>query len=367
MRLHLDNLSTPPAATAEASEYGGISGVFRTPMAEEGDHIIVFYGEESQTPALASLFVLGFHPWVVLDNYSPLPEQAVGFAGSDFTPGERVFVFLNSLESAPMAVVQVGDDGTFQAPRAIPLAPGLKGEHTLLFVGSQSQTTTEAKFEIQPYPASLELTSYAGPPGSEVAFVGNGFSRGEEILAFWGEPGSGSLVSTFHADDKGTFSGAGGFRVPGNARSGNVTLTVVGQVSEAEASVTYAVLPITPWAEVGQDEDGRLLVTGRGFAPGEKVELRLGRASDPAGATSEADEGGDAEFEPLDLPAEREGPVPILLRGAESGGQAEVEFYPSSVSERGEQSQPEDRGSLEFEPAPTRTLEGGDGPVQSGR
>lgn len=365
VRLHLDNLSTPPAAVAEASEYGEISGVFRVPMADEGDHTIVFYGEEGKTPALTSLFVLGFHPWVVLDNYSPLPEQAVGFAGSDFTPGEKVFVFLNSLESAPMAVVQVGEDGTFQAPGAIPLAPGLKGEHTLLFVGSQSQTTTEAEFEIQPYPASLELTSYAGPPGSEVTFVGNGFSRGEEILAYWGEPGTGSLVSTFHADDKGTFSGAGSFRVPRNVRGGNVTLTVVGQVSEAEASVTYAVLPITPWAEVKQDEEGRLLVTGRGFAPGEKVELRLGRASDPAGATSDADEGGNAGFEPLDIPAEREGAVPILLRGVESGGQAEVEFYPSAAPERGEQ--PQDRGSLEFEPAPTQTEEGGDGAGQSGR
>lgn len=319
-------------------------------MALEASHTILFYGEQSGMPVATDLSVLGFYPWVELDNYSPGPEQSVGFAGMDFAPGEKVYVFLNSLESGPVAAVRVGDDGTFKAPGALALAPGVQGTHTLIFIGAESQLNVQAEFTVQPYAGSLELTAYAGPPGSEVAFIGSGFARGEEVKAYMGQPGDGKLIATFTADDKGTFHGAGSFRVPRDAKAGELTLSVVGQVSGVQSSVVYSVLPIGPWAEVKQDQSGRIVVAGHGFAPGEEVEMVVGKSGSALPATATADRNGNAQFPPQEVSREGAEPISILLKGKESGGEAEAEHYGGPSPETGGEPTPQEHGGLEFEP-----------------
>ncbi|MGE5618993.1 MAG: hypothetical protein ACM3US_07000 [Sphingomonadaceae bacterium] len=349
--VYLDNLGTQPLSVAVASDQGDISGVLRVPFAQEGSHSVLFYGDQSRMPAEVGLTILGFYPWVVLDNYSPGPEQQVGFAGSDFAPGETVHVFFNSLESGPVAAVQVGDDGTFKAPGAVRLAPGLKGEQTLLFVGNQSQTTSEVEFTIQPYPSVLQLTLWAGPPGSEVAFVGNGFAAGEEVNAYVGEPGQGAPVSTFRADEKGNFSDAGAIRIPHDAEPGEFTLSVTGQVSGTQASVVFKVLPLSPWVEVRPDLSGGTVVVGHGFAVGEQVDLAFGQSGDKVSATAQADRQGNAEFPSMEVPREGERGTSIQLKGRDSGGEARTNYYAGPPAESG--GEPESPGSLEFRPEET--------------
>lgn len=351
--LQLDSLGNAPLATVQASERGDVSGVLRIPLANEGSHLVLFYGDQSRMPVTTELSVLGFYPWVELDNYSPGPEQAVGFAGMDFAPGEKVYVFLNSLEAGPVMAVQVGADGTFKAPGALSLAPGVQGKQKLIFVGSQSQADVQAEFTVQPYPGALELTLYAGPPGSEVAFIGNGFAKGEEVYAYIGPPERGQKVSAFTADEKGTFHGAGGFRVPRDAKAGELTLSVAGQVSGVQASVVFSVLPISPWAEAKRDQAGRLVVIGHGFAPGEEVEVTLGKDGAKPVAVATVDRSGNAQFEPQEVPREGEGPILIQLKGRESGGQAKMEHYASPAPEGGGQPGNQEQSGLEFE------LEGG--------
>ncbi|MHB0868805.1 MAG: hypothetical protein ACYC66_02220 [Chloroflexota bacterium] len=351
--IHLDNLGTEPLTTVLASDQGDISGVLRVPLAQEGSHTILFYGDQGKMPATVGLTILGFYPWVVLDNYSPGPEQQVGFAGSDFAPGESVHVFFNSLESGPVATVQVDDDGTFKAPGAVKLAPGLKGEQMLLFVGNQSQTEAEVAFTIQPYPSVLQLSLWAGPPGSEVGFVGNGFAAGEEVNGYMGEPGEGSPVSTFRADEKGNFSGAGAFRIPHDARAGELTLSVTGQVSGTQASVTFKVLPLSPWVEVRPDLSGGTVVVGHGFAPGEQVDLAFGESGDKARSTAQTDRQGNAEFPSMEIPREGEKGTAILLKGRASGGEARTNYYAGPPAEGAGES--ESPGSLEFRPDGTPT------------
>lgn len=352
--LHLDSLGNAPLASVQASEMGDVSGVLRVPLASEGSHTVLFYGDQSQMPVITELSILGFYPWVELDNYSPGPEQSVGFAGMDFAPGETVYVFLNSTATAPVMAVQVGQDGTFKAPGALRLSPGVQGEHKLIFVGSQSQVDVEAEFTVQPYPGTLELTLYAGPPGSEVAFIGNGFASGEEVHAYLGapDPDKGKQIATFETDEKGTFHGVGTFRVPRDVEAGELTLSVVGQVSGVQASVVFSVIPLTPWLEAKQDQSGRIVVVGHGFAAGEEVEMVVGKDGTSPIVVATADRNGNAQFEPQQLPEVSEGAILLQLKGRESGGQAEMEYYTSPAPEGGEQPGNQDSGELEFELEP---------------
>ncbi len=350
--LYLDSLASQPLATVQASDQGDVSGVLRVPLAREGSHTILFYGDQSRMPAIVDLTILGFHPWVVLDNYSPGPEQQVGFAGSDFAPGERVHVFFNSLASGPVAAVQVADDGTFKAPGAVKLAPGVQGQQKMIFVGDASQVEAEVDFTIQPYPSVLQLTLWAGPPGSEVAFVGNGFAAGEEIRAYLGKPGQGTPVSTFHADEKGNFSGAGAFRVPRDTKVGELTVSATGQVSGTQASVTFKVLTLSPWADVKQDPSGGTVIGGHGFAVGEQVDLMVGQ-SDKAQATAEADKQGNVLFPAMQLPPGGNDGTSIRLKGKDSSGEAKTNYYGSGPSERSGESGNPGAGNLEFRPAGT--------------
>jgi hypothetical protein len=331
--MHLDSLGTEAIGTVEASAQGAISGAARLPLADEGSHTLLFYGDQSKTPAITDVSIVGFHPWVVLDNYSPGPEEQVGFGGTDFAPGEKVYVFLNDLKSGPVDSVQVGADGSFKAPGALKLSAGMQGKQKLLFVGSQTQMAAEADFEVLPYPGSLQLTNYAGPPGSEVAFTGNGFSAGEELQAYVGEAGKGTKVSTFKADAKGAFSGAGAFRIPRDTKAGDITLSVAGQVSSTQPSVSFKVLALSPWAEVKQDRSGKAVVVGHGFAVGEAVDLFLGGAGDKPVGTTAADKDGNATFAPQEIRVESDKGTPVQLKGRDSGGEAKANYYGGGAPE----------------------------------
>ncbi|HEX2987134.1 MAG TPA: hypothetical protein VHS06_03075, partial [Chloroflexota bacterium] len=331
--MHLDSLGTDAIGTVQATDQGTIAGAVRLPLAGEGSHTLLFYGDQTKTPAITDVSIVGFHPWVVLDNYSPGPEEQVGFAGSDFAPGETVYVFLNDLKSGPVDSVEVASDGSFKAPGALKLAAGMQGKQKLLFVGSQTQMASEADFQVLPYPGALQLTLYAGPPGSEVAFTGSGFSAGEEVTAYIGEPGNGTKVSTFKADAKGAFSGAGSFRIPRDTKAGDVSLSVAGQVSGTQPSVSFKVLSLSPWAEVKQDRSGMAVVVGHGFAVGEAVDLFVGGAGDKPVATAAADKDGNATFAPQEIRVESNKGAPVQLKGRDSGGEAKANYYGGGAPE----------------------------------
>ncbi len=331
--MHLDSLGTTPIGTVQASDQGTIAGAVRLPLADEGTHTLFFYGDQTRKPAIIDVSVIGFHPWVVLDNYSPGPEEQVGFAGTDFAPGERVYVFLNDLKSGPVDSVEVAADGTFKAPGALKLAAGMQGKQKLLFVGSQTQMAAEADFQVLPYPGALQLTLYAGPPGSEVAFTGSGFSAGEEVTAYIGEPGTGTKVSTFKADAKGTFQGAGSFRIPRDTKAGDITLSVAGAVSGTQPAVSFKVISLSPWAEVKQDRSGKAVVVGHGFAVGEAVNLIIGGTTDKPVGTAAADKDGNATFTPQEIQVQSDKGTQLQLKGSDSGGEAKANYYGGGAPE----------------------------------
>jgi hypothetical protein len=222
----------------------------------------------------------------------------------------------------------------------------------------------DADFSILPYPGALQLTLYAGPPGSQVAFTGNGFSAGADVLVYMGQPGTGTQVSSFKAHAKGAFSGAGAFRIPRDTKAGDITLSVAGQVSGSQPSVSFRVLALSPWAEVKQDRSGKAVVVGHGFAVGEAVDLFLPQSGgDKPVATAAADKDGNAGFAPQEIQTEENKSARVQLKGRDSGGEAKAEYYGGAAPESTPAPGSQEPGST---PAPGSPGPGGSGPGGDG-
>jgi hypothetical protein len=144
--VYLGTPTDTPLVTVVANSRGDITGRDMViPSISPGDYTLSFVGLGSHTPASVGFNVQGFHPWAVLDNYYVAPHAGVGFAGTDFVPGERVQVFLNTRSGDPVAQVTADGDGHFRAMNAFSL-PDLTGNNELIFVGQLSQTEVTATF-----------------------------------------------------------------------------------------------------------------------------------------------------------------------------------------------------------------------------
>ena len=127
------------------------------PLVSPGDYTLSFVGLSSNTPVSVGFNIQGFHPWAILDEYYVSPHTAVGFAGTDFVPGEVVQVFVNTRLSQPVAQVTADADGRFTTTNAFTL-PDLTGNNQLIFVGQQSQTEVTATFAAATPPPTNPLT-----------------------------------------------------------------------------------------------------------------------------------------------------------------------------------------------------------------
>jgi hypothetical protein len=126
-----------------------VKGHVMVPLLPEGNYALFFVGHQSQTPASVGLNIQGFHPWVVLDNYTPSPHARMGFHGEDFASNEEVSVYLNQQTGEPIVRIQTDALGRIVAPAAWEV-PKLSGENTLSFVGQKSGVMVITSFTIAP-------------------------------------------------------------------------------------------------------------------------------------------------------------------------------------------------------------------------
>jgi hypothetical protein len=186
-------------------------------------------------------------------------------------------------------------------------------------------------FKAMGFGPGLELTTYAGRPGSHVAFVGTGWAH-EDVLHVWvGEKPGGQELATFGADENGAFKDAGQARVPVKAKPGGLPLTVTGDVSQASVTLWYQVLDMTPSAELSAYEGPPGTVvsfTGRSFGAGETVHVHLRTRSGPEVAQAVADDQGtfeNASSYPVDGNWGDDA-VPFVMVGEDSGLEATTHF-----------------------------------------
>jgi hypothetical protein len=142
------SLGEQQLTTVNADALGDVvHGSAAIPNLGAGDYTLSFVGRTSQTRASVGFNIQGFRPWVVLRNYFVTAQQAVGFDGQDFIPGETIAVYLNSRLSAPVVQVNADGQGRIAMEGAVPAA-NLKGDNQLIFVGQQSQSELTTTFTV---------------------------------------------------------------------------------------------------------------------------------------------------------------------------------------------------------------------------
>jgi len=358
VQVHFRSMNDPPIATIKADQYGNVDAKdVVVPFAPEGNSSFIVVGKESNAPVTVPFTILGFYPWVGLSSYTPHPQEMVGFSGQDFAPNEPVQVFLNGLGKNPIATVYSDTKGHFETAGVYEIPLELAGKNTFDFLGQKSGKPVSVAFEVRPLEPVLELTTYAGKPGTQVGFVGNGYAKGETINAYLGKVGSQPPISTFKAETDGTLKGAGVFTIPLGTAPGSLTITAVGDQSKASVTLQFEVLAFTPVALLS-DYAGLPGLTihfeGRDFAPGETVSIYLKSVESQPVATAEADENGafkDAgEFS---IPVQGKGSLSFVFVGQESGAKATVDFTVLEI-----QTVAPGEG-IESTPGPTETPKGG--------
>jgi hypothetical protein len=331
VEVRLGGLGGAPLGSYPADAQGTVVGQdVPIPLVEAGDYPLYFVGQESQSPASVGFNVQGFRPWAVLDNYSPPPYYLMGFSGEDFVPEEVVLVYLDQRTTTqPVTSVQADANGRFTVKNGFEL-PALKGEHQVIFVGQVSNSEITASFKPMAFGPALELTAYAGRPGSHVAFVGTGWARNDTLHVSMGEKPGGQQLGTFQADGTGTFRNAGDIRVPVRAIAGGLPLTVSGDLSQASVTLWFQVLDLKPSAELTayQGPPGTVVsFTGRSFVAGELVHVHLMDRNGPEVAQAVADmEGTFEHVSSYPVDGHWGDVIPFVMVGDDSGLDATTHF-----------------------------------------
>lgn len=190
-------------ATATANARGELAGRATVPFVlPAGNYLLLVLRSQDQTPIIQNFAILAFTPWVVLEDYAPMPSAFLGFQGEDFAAGETVRVYLDQQGNQPILQVTAGPDGQFVAHHAVE-SPDQPGEHSLIFVGSTSKVVARVSFEVQtpqptpmPQPTPTPSPALSWAPGSTARSVGRGQPQQMPIQADSASPQYPSVVST---------------------------------------------------------------------------------------------------------------------------------------------------------------------------
>ena len=248
-----------------------------------GAFIVEARQRQSDKVATADGQVAGDVPQIKLGTQVGQPGAEVAFAASGFAPQETVEVHWNSLASPPITSFQTDQSGGVQqASLRIPF--GAVGINTLIFMGQKSQSPVTVNFQMLNLFPVVELSSYALKADQTMAFTGTGFGPNERILVYLNNP-NGPPIGEIIADDQGSFTNAGPFRIPFELKGKN-TFIFVGQQSEAPATASFDVLPYTPSVQpstYGGRPGTSLSFYATGFARNEVVRVYVGATSDSPG------------------------------------------------------------------------------------
>jgi hypothetical protein len=273
-----------PVQQAQADGSGAFQTAIRV-QAGLGRHTINVLGVSSRRASGAALLVVQpVHSTVRLGQRLVHRGSTVTVDGSDFAPGEIVLIQLNGLL---VQAARVNTSGNFGAHFGVP-ATTRYGTAQVIALGARSGRSARASLRIEPVPPAgihIRLSTSVGHRGNTVRVFGGGFWGEETVLIFF----RGNLVLAPASDHGGNLAGAG-FRIPVNTPYGSSLVTVTGARSGRSATLNLRVVPVPPSVGIAVTpqvvgHDGRVVVTGRGFAGGEVVLIRLRAVLVQAAAT----------------------------------------------------------------------------------
>ncbi|MCL5958874.1 MAG: SH3 domain-containing protein, partial [Chloroflexi bacterium] len=243
--VHLNSLNSDPIGTIETDESGGVyQATLEVPFGAVGNNSFIFMGEKSQSPVSVPFLMLNLYPVLDLSSYASKADEVLSFSAEGFGPRERVRIYLNDLNSPPVAIVEADQSGSFKNEGGFLIPYDLKGKNTIIAMGEQSMAPTTVSFDVLPYSPNAEASTYGGKPGTIVSFYGAGFGRNEIVRVYVGmsEQSAGKEVTCGKSDDEGNLLAAGSYRIPGDVEAGQLDFTLVGDKTQVPAKASMEVM-----------------------------------------------------------------------------------------------------------------------------
>ncbi|MFG2042685.1 hypothetical protein [Dactylosporangium sp. NPDC048998] len=162
------------------------------------------------------------------------------------------------------------------------------------------------------------LSAIVGKPGDTINLTVKGFAPGEQLDVFWGRI-TGEPTLTLKADEGGSV-GKTPIRV-GVTTVGTTSLVVVGKKSGAAASAPFQVLRLYPsikLAPYAVKATQKITFSGSGFAPDERVLVRLNAAGGRPVMAIPTDDAGGFKGAGLTMPFKLKGAQALVFTGEQS-------------------------------------------------
>ncbi len=330
-----------------------------------GAHTVEAVGQISGRRSAAILYIRANEPWLVLESVETRPYDHLGLVAGGFEPGERVLVSLEPRQEEAAEAESGGQLSVTGPPeRAVPSEPVdlvalptdragntqwsevempliSYGPYTLVVRGETSGLETRRDVRLKSFSPVVELSPWAGPPGTKIESNARGFAPGERVRVYLGEDSREAV--TLMADQYGNFWGAGPIRVPYGTEPGPLAVTFMGEESGALVSLQFKVLEPRPWLEltVWWGPPGVPVgFTGGGWAAGERISFHIGSEMAPPVAFAQADDFGWLRYGgPAYIPGDADASVTFVAVGEQSHATASATFkvvYPFGLRPQGQ-------------------------------
>lgn len=272
----------------------------------------------------------GGSPMITLNPGLVRLGAGVTVNGSGFDQGSMVDVYLGPAPNAPksakgaagakpqhVATAKVGKWGVFTANFTFPTELNVPVQQVTAQARG-SDKVAQADASVAQGAAQATLSAIVGKPGDTVNLTVKGFSPGEQLNVFWGRI-KGEPNLTLKADENGSV-GKTPVRV-GVTAVGTTSLVIVGKTSGAAASAPFQVLRLYPTIKIAPyavKATQKVTFSGSGFAPGERVLVRLNAAGGQPVMAVQTDDAGTFKGAGLVMPYKLKGAQALVFTGEQS-------------------------------------------------
>jgi hypothetical protein len=272
---------------------------------------------------------VGSGPIATLNPGLARPGSAVNVNATGFDKGAQVQVQLTIGKNKPkvMATDRADKYGVVDASFTYPYgAANSGGRQFVTVIQENGQKAARAELISQAGVATAELSEEVGPPGTPLTVDAEGFMPHERIHVFWGRI-TGAPSAVLRADETGKLQ-AEPLRV-GVGPVGHNTVILMGTKSRATAMAPFQLLRQYPsvLTKPFAARAGELIsLTGKGFAPNERVLGYFGEVSGPPVITMRAADNGRIGGVAFKVPYGLKGRQTLVFVGEQSRASAKAGF-----------------------------------------
>ena len=236
-------------------------------------------------------------PSVSYTSTGTTPFSVLSVAGSGFSPGETVQLFLG-LSSA---TVPADATGAFAGvPLTIPSLPS--GLYFVIAMGQTSGLVAFSNIFVDSFFPTVAPSSWFIAPGTTLTWSGAGFAPNEGITV---TDSLGITIASFNADASGSFADAGGSVISFALRNSLASYIVRGATSGVALPITIGVSDLYPFVIPSTwyaPPASSVTFSGSGFGAHEEVGVHLGTEATPLALATADASGSFAVLGPVTLP-----------------------------------------------------------------